>query len=98
VRFVNSKPLDDLESHGIIEFAKIENGVPEQQTSALQVSDIWHKIKGHIGPNLAFLYGGHDLGRRATKKYMVVDILTTGNLDAGKRTQHPTFPSFFTRT
>jgi hypothetical protein len=32
------------------------------------VSDIWHKIKGHIGPNLAFLYGGHDLGRRATKK------------------------------
>jgi hypothetical protein len=63
VRFVNSKPLDDLESHGIIEFAKIENGVP-----ALQVSDIWHKIKGHIGPNLAFLYGGHDLGRRATKK------------------------------
>jgi hypothetical protein len=34
----------------------------------LQVSDIWHKIKGHIGPNLAFFYGGHDLGRRATKK------------------------------
>jgi hypothetical protein len=68
VRFVNSKPLDDLESHGIIEFAKIENGVPEQPTSALQVSDIWHKIKGHIGPNLAFPYGGHDLGRRATKK------------------------------
>jgi hypothetical protein len=63
-----NKPLDDLESHGIIEFAKIEIGVPEQPTSALQVSDIWHKIKGHIGPNLAFLYGGHDLGRRATKK------------------------------
>jgi hypothetical protein len=30
------------------------------------VSDIWHKIKCHIGPNPAFLYGGHDLGRRAT--------------------------------
>jgi hypothetical protein len=41
--------------------------VPEQPTSALQVSDIWHKIKCHIGPNLAFLYGGHDLGWRATK-------------------------------
>jgi hypothetical protein len=68
VRFVNSKPLDDLASHGIIEFAKIKNGVPEQPTSALQMSDIWHKIKGHIGPNLAFLYGGHDLGRRATNK------------------------------
>jgi hypothetical protein len=68
VRFVNSKPLDDLELHGIIEFAKIENGVPEQPTSALQVSEIWHKIKGYIGPNLAFLYGGHNLGRRATKK------------------------------
>jgi hypothetical protein len=34
----------------------------------LQVSDIWHKIKGHIGPNLAFLYGGHDLGWKAIKK------------------------------
>jgi hypothetical protein len=56
VRFVNSKPLDDLASHGIIEFSKIENGVPEQPTSAMQVSDIWNKIKGHIGPNLAFLY------------------------------------------
>jgi hypothetical protein len=43
------------------------NGVPEQPTSALQVSDFWHKLKGHIGPNLAFLYGGHYLGRRATK-------------------------------
>jgi hypothetical protein len=32
----------------------------------MQVSDIWHKMKGHIGPNLAFLYGGHDLERRAT--------------------------------
>jgi hypothetical protein len=51
VRFVNSKPLDDLESHGIIEFAKIENGVPEQLTFALQVSDIWHKIKGQIWPS-----------------------------------------------
>jgi hypothetical protein len=42
--------------------------VPEQPTSALQVSDICHKIKGHIGPNLVFLYGGHDMGRRATTK------------------------------
>jgi hypothetical protein len=32
------------------------------------VSDIWHKIKGHTGPNLAFLCGGLDLGRRATKR------------------------------
>jgi hypothetical protein len=71
MRFVNSKPLENLASHGIKEFAKIENGVPEQPTSALQVSDIWHKIKGHIGPNLAFLYGGHNLGRRATKKEYV---------------------------
>jgi hypothetical protein len=34
VRFVNSKPLDNLALHGIKEFAKIENGVPEQPTSA----------------------------------------------------------------
>jgi hypothetical protein len=53
-----------------IQLAKLENGVPEQPTSALQVSDIWHKIKGHIAPNLAFLYGGQDLGRMATKKGM----------------------------
>jgi hypothetical protein len=61
-----SKPLDDLASHGNKEIAKLSNGVPEQPTSALQVSDIWHNIKGHIGPNLAFLYEGHNQGRRAT--------------------------------
>jgi hypothetical protein len=44
----------------------------------LQVSDIWHKIKGHIGPNLAFFYGGHDLGRRATKKKKKKNFCTHG--------------------
>jgi hypothetical protein len=34
----------------------------QSKTSALQVSDFWHKIKGRIGPNMAFLYGGHNLG------------------------------------
>jgi hypothetical protein len=36
VRFVNSKPLDDLALHGIIEFVKTENGVPEHQTSGIK--------------------------------------------------------------
>jgi hypothetical protein len=54
-----------------MELKKLQNfGMPEQPTSALQVSDSLHKIKGRIGPNLAFLYGGHDLGRRATKKLL----------------------------
>jgi hypothetical protein len=48
--------LNILASHGSKEIAKLWNGVPEQPTSALQVSDFWHKIKGHIGPNLAFPY------------------------------------------
>jgi hypothetical protein len=32
------------------------------------LADSWHKIKGHIGQNLAFIDGGHDLRRRATNK------------------------------
>jgi hypothetical protein len=41
--------------------------------------DPWHKIKDHIGPNLAFLYGGHDLVSRATNKsYYRYRVLNTG--------------------
>jgi hypothetical protein len=80
LRFVkNSNSLDDLVPHGIKEIAKLWNAVPEQPKSALQVSDFWHKIKGRIGPNLAFLYGGHNLGWRATKKLVIGDstVLTS---------------------
>jgi hypothetical protein len=57
--------------------------VPEQLTSALQVSDLWHKIKGQISPNLAFLYGGHDLGRRATTNKKITFFSIECNIGSG---------------